>query len=427
MSAAEKKKARKKLIILCGLCGFFAVLLTVLILLKKSAAFTEFMVTKVARNIITVMGRVMGLIPFSMFELFLYLAVFAVLGGLVAIIILLFKKRWNRCLRVFMSLALASLIIGNVYFVSAGFSYNRYQEYYPDLDPNINKEQTIVIAEYFINDFNALAESLPRDKKGTVIPPYSNDELSYRLQQEYFRLSGYDINPYTPKCKTVLSSGLMSEMHITGVFFAPFGEPNVNALTPPSEMPFTMAHEMAHAKGIMLEDDADKTALYITLTSDDPYIRYSAYSEAVFSFLTAVEKWEDIEGLAVKTETNRLYNLISPLIWQERKNNSEHWQKYYRLSNIMNKLNDFYLKLMGQKEGTAAYIPDPPGQVEKPMPDPGNTDPVNPGNPGNPIDPVDPPKYVTVPAYNPVQKIFFRAYVESAGALPDKAEESPAN
>ncbi|MCL2675001.1 MAG: DUF3810 domain-containing protein [Firmicutes bacterium] len=412
--AAEKKKSCKGLIILSSFIAFFAALLTALILLRKSDVFTEFMVTRVSRGILMIMGKTSSALPFSAYELFLYLIGAAIISCLTVITVLLLKKRWAKSLSLVLAVILTALVFANIYFVSAGYSYNRYEEYHPVLNPELSKAQTVAVAEYFIDDFNTLAKSFVRDEKGTIIPPYDNVELSYRLQQEFFRLSGFDINPYTPRCKTIVSSRIMSEMHIRGVFFAPFGEPNVNSLVPPAEMPFTMAHEMAHAKGIMREDDADNTALYVTLTSDDPYIRYSAYNEYIFSMLSAVLKWDNIEK--AKGEDMAYWKLrdkISPLITREWQNSVDHWSRYYRLSSFLRKINDFYLKLMGQGEGVNAYIPPATGEESKTVTDPG----------GNPVtDPGGKPVTVTVPKYNSPQQIFFQAYVESRGSLPQKAE-----
>lgn len=416
---ARVKKYKVQLIILTFLCFLFLSALIILSLLKKSKAVSAFMTTTVSRGIITFTGKLSALVPFSIYEVFLLIASVFVIVSLIIIIINLFKKRFAKSAKVFLSLLLSSLICGNVYFLSAGFAYNRHEEYFPTVSPTLTKEQTVEIAEFFIDDLNIVIHQQERDDNNVLKMPYSLSGLSKKLQDEYKRLDNYDLNKFTARCKPLLTSKILKKLPLGGVFFAPLGEANINAAMPAMELPFTMAHEMAHSKGVMREDEANNVALYITLTSDDPYIRYSAYQNYILTLLDAVFAWENSEGLNDEdkqtsfSEYYRLVRKIDPLFLQDRGNANKYWQQSYRISeiisNVLNKINEFYLKIMGQKEGTKAYLPPSTDIIEQPITNPDGTPVTDPN--GN-------PQKVFVPKYNIVQKIFFHAYVEEGNQIP---------
>ena len=114
-------------------------------------------------------------------------------------------------------------------------------------------------------------------------------------------------------------------------------------------LPFTIAHELAHNKGVMREDDANKLAFYVCLNSESPYLRYSAYTSYFYqmksmasgTYLTESER----EGLhpldpAFNKTQSYVYNF---------------WKKHNLLEDIGNWFNDLYIKSSGVKEGTSSY------------------------------------------------------------------------
>jgi hypothetical protein len=134
-----QKKRKKSLLILSVFSLVFLAVLITLTLLKKSAVVSKFMTTTVSRGLITATGKVSALVPFSIYELFLLLVAITLVVCFFAIIINLFKKRFTKSLQILLSLVLIGLICGNIYFLSAGFAYNRYDQYFPTASPTLNK------------------------------------------------------------------------------------------------------------------------------------------------------------------------------------------------------------------------------------------------------------------------------------------------
>ncbi|MBI4749227.1 MAG: DUF3810 domain-containing protein [Acidobacteria bacterium] len=81
---------------------------------------------------------------------------------------------------------------------------------------------------------------------------------------------------YSP-AKPVFFSPVLSYAGISGVYFPFTGEPNFNTDMPGCDLPFTIAHEMAHQRGFAPEDEANFVAFLICITAEQPYCRYSGY------------------------------------------------------------------------------------------------------------------------------------------------------
>ena len=145
-----------------------------------------------------------------------------------------------------------------------------------------------------------------------------------------------------------LTSWAYRMLSITGVSFAPTGEPNYNVLCPDGFKPFTIAHEMAHSKGAMPEEDANLTAAYICLNSEDPFIRYSGYNVAFWSLSSLILATNE------KQDLTDFYNKIDPKIYANNAYENKYWADHAIFDKISDWINDLYLK-MNNDDGTVSY------------------------------------------------------------------------
>lgn len=336
--------AKKQLIWLCAL----AVVLIALSLLKQDSYISEYIFARgISRYYIKGAGAITSLFSFSLFELIAAALIFYLIYFIVRTIILLVKKSFLRAVKRVLTVISVILCVVILYNITASFSYNRYNLNLNLYEDKPEKEQVYATAEYFLNDYNAIAERLQRDDKGNIIPPYSFDELSDKLREEFSKLGGGYFGD-VPRAKPMLFSEIMSYMQFSGVFMSITAEPNINTNIPPKDLPAVMAHEMAHAAGVMRENEANLLSYYILLNSDDEYLRYSGYNATFDQMLGAVyftngqEQYESLE--------------LSPLIIKENHNAYLHWKKYESFfGGITEFFNDLYLKLSGVKEGTISY------------------------------------------------------------------------
>ncbi|MCM1289282.1 MAG: DUF3810 domain-containing protein [Corallococcus sp.] len=349
-----KKSTAKKLIVL----GALFLVLGILLILKNSQNVCEFFATTFSRAWIFLFGNLFGWLPFSLYELLLICAIIGAVIFIVFAIIHIAKRKWRSLISLTLAVAIGIVSFVNVYTVTASFSYNRkplpaeiYSEY---TEKDFSFEQAVALADNLVQKANAAYAQTKRDEKGNIVYPFNFSELSDLLADEYKRLDSDYFSSYTPKGKRILNKWVMSQMHITGVFFAPFGEANVNGNENNLFLPCTLAHEMAHGKGVMREYQADLVAYYVLLTSGNPYLQYGAFVDVLFSALSLVRMYPNSTDIY-----KQLYDKIDRGIFTEIKNYNEFYSQFTLFDDIGKFFNDLYLKLQGQKDGTDSYVKPP--------------------------------------------------------------------
>lgn len=333
--------------------GFFAVIFVLLCLLKADMAFCEWWSKTVARGLIWFFGHITNWLDISIFEIFVIVAIPIIISVLVLIAINFFKKNNLRGFKLVLSLVCFALVFVTFYTACASFAYNRDKLPFV-LKEEITQNDVYWVAEKYVAKLNEVSERLPKDKNGAIVCPYTTKELSELLAKEYEalndeRFGGY-FSSFTPRGKSSLFSVMMSEMHIVGLFFAPTGEAHVNTFCPSDDIASTMAHEMAHGKGIMREDDANFISYYITLNSKDDYILFSGLYTLVGQMLEAVLYFPNSQPLY-----EELVQMISGDVKKTSALAVEFWNKHDFLQNIEEFFNDQYLKANGVQNGTDSY------------------------------------------------------------------------
>jgi hypothetical protein len=149
--------------------------------------------------------------------------------------------------------------------------------------------------------------------------------------------------------KPVWLSVSLSYLGISGVFFPFTGEPNVNVTLPDPELPFVIAHETAHQRGIAREDEANYVAALACRLHSDADFRYSGSLVASAHALAALR----VAAPALARDLARMRSepvrrdLLAVQAWADR----------YRtpLRGVSEAVNDTYLKSQGQREGVRSY------------------------------------------------------------------------
>ncbi len=365
----ERKSALKKLIVLLSLVALFVTLT----LLSKSKAVCEFFASTFARAWIFVFGNIFGVLPFSGYELFLIAAIVLAVVFCVYLVIFLAKRRWNRLVSMLLIAAITVFSFLNIYTATASMTYNRndlpadiYSQY---SSKDLTYAEALEIANIIIDRANETFSATKHDTDGNIVYPFNFKELCDMMKEEYKRLDNRYFSSYTPSGKRIINKTIMSELHITGVFFAPFGEANVNGNENNLYLPHTLAHEIAHSKGVMKEFQADIVSCYVLLQSDNPYLSYGAYVQCLNSALNIVSLYPDS-----KAHYDLLEAKVNDAIYTERRNYTAFYSQFHHFDDLGDFLNDIYLKLQKQPDGSGSYVK--PGEII----DTGNTD-----NDGRPI------------------------------------------
>ena len=382
--------------VLAVVLSALAVPLLIMNAIKNDPNLAEKWSVNIAQPFERVAGTLTSWLPVSVFELCVVCLIIAGVFLFVRLVINLCCARFKRILTGILALGTAAVFVLNLYTLSMGFGYYRKPMPLAAAGEEYKLENVVDAAEYFLADYNALAEKFERDENGCVICPYSVRELSELLKREYDKLDGDYFYSYTPTAKPITNSWFLSDVLITGITFLPTGEPNVNIAAPPSTVAATMAHELAHTKGVQREGDANLISYYVLLASDNDYLRYCGYYETFSDFTGALTlPTDDLD------EFLRIRKEVSPLVSAEHSYAFSYWIKQ---PDLMGKIGEFfnnlYLIFAGASNGTGSY-------------DDGNkSDVVTPSDPitGEPeIDP-DTQKPVRIPVYSDLQKIYFYLY-----------------
>src|SRR5437588_1799472 len=179
--------------------------------------------------------------------------------------------------------------------------------------------------------------------------PLSLDELYNVLESAYENepllrgASGARVPP-----KPVYFSGLMSRLGMSGVYSPFTGEPNYNTLQTDCDLPFNVAHEMAHQRGFAREDEANFIAFLVCTKASNPYVRYSGYLGALrvlgILFRVAPQSYREVVGALGEGPRADL------------RARAQFWARYSgRLSQIGQGVNHVYLKVNGVRSGVRNY------------------------------------------------------------------------
>jgi hypothetical protein len=148
--------------------------------------------------------------------------------------------------------------------------------------------------------------------------------------------------------KPVYASGVLTRLGISGIYFPLTAEPNYNADIPDFQMPFSIAHEMAHQRGVARESEANFVAYVVCVNSRDPFVRYSGYRNGlgVLSELYKAEP-EKAKELAKQLGTGfREDSRRAALFWAKASGAA---------GALSQRVNDLYLRANHVKAGVADY------------------------------------------------------------------------
>ncbi len=349
MKEKTVKDINKQLRIRSIILGIIGFLLVFFGLLKRNSSIAEWFTRGIDRGYFYLISFISKYIPFSLTELY-YVAIIVVgIVFLVFIIKALRKNAIDIASKYLLNILIIAISTVCLYNLTFSFAYNRKSVDLPFYKGEVENKEFVDLYNFYADDLNECIASLTFLENGDV-ESTSFSTLNKKIEEAYHILdnSSY-FTKRTTYSKRMLSSFLYTELNITGVTFAPLGEANVNYMTPNADIPFCMAHEIAHTKGVAREDEANQVAFYVLLNSDDPILRYSAYSSYFYQIRMLNNKmYLTDEELEMLHPINNQYFLTQKYI-------RDFWKSHTFFKDIGDFFNDLYIKLSGVKEGTASY------------------------------------------------------------------------
>lgn len=318
--------------------------------LKNNPNVCEAMTRGFSRFYGAVMSKITSWVPFSLTELS-----FITLGaGIIALftfaMIGLKRKKYIGSINRGLEIGCIILLSLNLYTLSCEFAYKRKEMPLPYYEGEVLRTEHVPIYNYYVDDVNLCISELEFEETGEVKTNMSLQELTDEIKKAYAIIDGDDyFASHFGGVKPMLSSFIYREFQITGVTYSPLAEANINTLNTKTGIPLTVAHELAHTKGVMREDDANKLAFYVCINSSHPYLRYSAYT-AYFSQLSGM-----VTDYYLKEEEMENLHKVDATFRKTRYYEYQYWEEHDLLGDIGEFINDLYIKSNGVETGVDSY------------------------------------------------------------------------
>ena len=278
-AAARAWRSDKKLYLALGAVGAF---LLALRLVMRSRAASDFIVHKIVQPYHRAVGWLCGFVPFSVAELCWAVLVLFCIWYVGRTVWLLARGRGRR-LAVLWRRALGGVLVAlSVY---TGFTLLWGLTYYAETFEEqagvtarpVTVDELEATTRLFMEKLNAAAPLAPHGAPGVLSGDTqaifdASGTLYDALEQQYPFLSVSAVSP-----KPMLFSRVLSALNFTGFFFPFTGEANLNVDSPECLLPATIAHELAHVRGVAPEQTANFVAILACDTSGDPLYAYSGY------------------------------------------------------------------------------------------------------------------------------------------------------
>ncbi|MDR1939739.1 MAG: DUF3810 domain-containing protein [Clostridiales bacterium] len=315
---AQKNAESKKTPGLKGLTvalGCLLAFMAFIFVIRQSVAAVEWITMNITRHYVYAVGSLTELLPFSIFEWGVVAAVAAAIILPVAGVVGLKKKKYRRVLRGFLVTAVTFVTVADLALFTGGMGYFRAPialPIYGDFDERYGAEAVERVGESFLYDFKVLRDKL-YDDGGNLIEPYTFDEINGLLKEEYKRLDENYFFAYTPPVKCMVNDWFMSWVGTAGVAAAITSEANIAPynLDNPTYLPVLMAHELAHVKGIVRENEADLTACYLLITSENEYLRYCGYRRYLYCLGDALNVSHSSDPTVSSDFWSKLYKIAN--------------------------------------------------------------------------------------------------------------------
>ena len=301
------------------------------------------------------LGRLCALTSLSVMELLYVLAGAAALVYVVWSVIAVVKARGRRGQRAYGAVLLAADVCLTVYALFClmwGVNYwtDSFQDRSGITAQPVAAEDLEAVTAYFAQQLAAAADSVPRDENGVYAVPkeqiLAESTAVYGGVTEQFPFLDFR----DTGVKAVRYSRFMSIMGFTGVYFACIGESNVNVDSPACLLPSTVAHELAHQRGIAWEQECNFLGVLASVTSGMPDYVYSGWLLGFIHLGNALYETDPEAYWAIR-------NALPETVSADLRDNNAYWDQFR--DNVVEKVSDTVydaaLKSYGDANGMKSY------------------------------------------------------------------------
>jgi hypothetical protein len=283
-------------------------------------------------------GRLSGLFPFAVVELFSYaLILYCVVYG-----IRHFREGKRLLIRTLFLIACLFFL----FTFHCGINYYRTPfSKTSGLELKKSSEEELKnLCLSLTETVNGMCKEGINEQVDTAVVKNESVKAMKKLGEIYPELSGY-----YPQPKPLILSQYFSVQQLCGQY-SPFTvEATYNRSMPDYNIPHTVCHELSHLRGFMREDEANFIGYLACIGSDNEAFRYSGYITGWVYATNALSKTD----LASYRE---ICHLLDRRAWDDLRDNNEFWRRYEgKAAEVSNQMNNTYLKMNSQSDGVKSY------------------------------------------------------------------------
>ncbi len=300
------------------------------------------------------LGAVTSLLPFSLTELLAVAALPALLGLSVLLIRRLCRaanpQLWARAGRA-VGWVLSSALL--LYMLLHGLNFYRLPaaELMGLETGSLSPEDLLAVTTDLARRASAERAALTEDADGCMILSASlSDTLKQAgdgyqtLEERYPFLRGG-----VSRAKPVQLSHWWSYTGITGIYFPFLAEADVNIDIPPSELPATAAHELAHTRGFAREDECNFFAYLACLSHPSGDYRYSGTLLAYIYCSNALYDYD-------QTLWREARAFCSEAVLRDLAQRSDYWRQFEgEIQQVSTSVNNAFIQAQGDADGVFSY------------------------------------------------------------------------
>jgi len=300
-----------------------------------------------------IFGFLSGLLPISLIEILLYIAVIALISQILRLILCIFwPLSWPKAFARITAIIVSAMFLFITFIWGWAFNYAR-KPLAESLSYDTSEATVTELANVCVllaSKANVLRGQVEEDENGVF-------ELSDTVK-DTLNATGDVYDECAPELlnscrngnvKGVATPHLLSITNTTGIFAPYTYECNVNTSMPDLYIPATAAHEHAHLQGWAREDEANFISWYVCRNSENTDFAYSATMLALTHCMNSLYK--------VSPETYMLIRgTLCEGILRDYAAEHEYWDKFdTELADNATEVYNSYLEVNGVPDGTQSY------------------------------------------------------------------------